>query len=58
MGLNQEQVSERANATKDIKTFTRDDNQPYFFVSYKSDNWKIVLDEIIRKLVNDYGLRI
>lgn len=31
---------------------------PYIFVSYKSDDWEIVLTEIVYKLVNEYGLNV
>lgn len=58
MGLSEEQLVERANTMKNMKTFAPSDNVPYIFISYKSDDWKIVLDEIVRTLVNNYSLRV
>ena len=36
----------------------RDGNQSYVFISYKSDDWEVVLHEIVYKLVKDYGLNV
>lgn len=58
MGLTDEQKRERARRTEDLATFEPYDNKDYVFVSYKSDDWEIVLDEIVRKLINDYSLRV
>ena len=35
-----------------------DSGKPYVFISYKSDDWEIVLGEIVYKLVKDYGLNV
>ncbi len=48
----------RSNTMKDLTTFQPKDNKPYVFISYKSDDWELVLNTIVRKLVDDYGLRI
>lgn len=58
MGLTEEQKNERARATAGIKTFDSNGNKPYVFISYKSDDWKIVLDEVVRYMVDNYGLRV
>ena len=58
MGLTDEQKRERARRTEDLATFEPYDNKDYVFVSYKSDDWETVLDEIVRKLINDYSLRV
>lgn len=36
----------------------RDGEKPYVFISYKSDDWEVVLHEIVYKLVKDYGLNV
>ena len=66
MGLSQEDKEIRREATKDIGALTQDPGdpeknevvKPYFFISYKSDDWEIVLDYIVRELVDKYGLRV
>lgn len=62
MGLSQEELIERKNdeRVKDItsKICNKDGDKPYVFISYKSDDWKIVLKDIVYRLVNDYGLNV
>ncbi len=58
MGLSKEDIRRRNEATVGIRTFEPKDDKDYVFISYKSDNWEIVLDEIVRKLVDKYGLRV
>lgn len=36
----------------------KDGDKPYVFVSYKSDDWEIVLRDIVYRLVKDYNLNI
>ncbi len=38
--------------------FNKDNNKPYVFISYKSDNDTTVLSTIVYNLVNQYGLRV
>jgi len=33
-------------------------DKPYVFISYKSDDWEIVLRDIVYRLVKDYGLNV
>lgn len=58
MGLTEEQKTERETATQDITTFDSLGEDDYVFISYKSDDWKIVLDEVVRYMVEHYGLRV
>lgn len=58
MGLTKEQKTERETATQDITTFDSLGGDDYVFISYKSDDWKIVLDEVVRYMVEYYGLRV
>jgi hypothetical protein len=58
MGLSNEEKKNRDIAIAGIKTFKPEDNKEYVFISYKSDDWKIVLDKLVRNLVNKYGLRV
>ena len=37
---------------------TKDSGKPYVFISYKSEDWYIVLHEIVFTLVHDYGLNV
>ena len=36
----------------------KDGDKDFVFISYKSDDWEIVLKEIVYKLVKEYGLNI
>lgn len=58
MGLTKEQKAERENTICNIATFDSIGEDDYVFISYKSDDWKIVLDEVVRHMVDDYGLRV
>lgn len=58
MGLTEGQKTERETATQDITTFDSIGEKDYVFISYKSDDWKIVLDEVVRHMVDYYGLRV
>lgn len=40
------------------KICDKDGEKCYVFISYKSDDWEIVLTEIVYKLVNEYGLNV
>lgn len=58
MGLSNEEKSQRSKQTANIQTFGTEQKNRYVFISYKSDDWRTVLDEIVRELVNRYGLRV
>ena len=60
MGLNSEEKKRRSQVTANIPTFGPDIGtpQPYVFISYKSDDWEVVLDKLVRTLVNKHGLRV
>lgn len=36
----------------------KDSNRPYVFISYKSDDWEVVLHDIVYRLMKDYGLNV
>lgn len=36
----------------------KDKGEPFVFISYKSDDWEIVLEDVVYRLVKDYGLNI
>lgn len=36
----------------------KDGNKPFVFISYKSDDWELVLGDIVYRLVKDYGLNV
>lgn len=56
--LTPEQKAEREKITENFTIFTPEDNKPYVFISYKSDDYKEVLGNIVYSLINEYGLRI
>lgn len=62
MGLTEEQRKERRNDSnvKKLKEVicNKDSGKPYVFVSYKSDDWKVVLHDVVYKLVQEHGLRV
>lgn len=58
MGLTQEQLDLRTNKTKDIKAVQPREGKDFIFISYKSDDWEIVLDTIVRKLYEEYHLNV
>lgn len=60
MGLSPEEKKRRSRATANIPTFGPDTGtpQPYVFISYQSDDWEIVLDKLVRTLINKHGLRV
>ncbi len=43
---------------KALNITTADDSEPYVFVSYKSDDWEVVLSTIVYELQDRYGLRV
>ena len=62
MGLSEEQLLERKN-DEHVKYITshicdKDGKKPYVFISYKSDDWKVVLQDIVYRLVKEYGLNV
>lgn len=36
----------------------KDGDKPFVFISYKSDDWEIVLQDVVYRLVKDYGLNV
>jgi len=58
MGLTREEKEERQRRTAGIRSFMPADNQPYVFISYKSDDWETVLVNIVGQLQDRYGLRV
>lgn len=58
MGLSLEAQRARSQATQNIPTFGPEQKKPYVFISYKSDDWQEALDQMVRKLTNEYGLRV
>lgn len=62
MALTTEQRNERL-ANPNVRflkenLYTCDGKEPYVFISYKSDDWRLVLGEIVYKLVHDYNLHV
>lgn len=62
MGLTNEQLLMRKNDehVKYIvsKLCNKDADKPYVFISYKSDDWEVVLHDIVYRLVKEYGLNV
>ena len=58
--MNIEELNKRSNNPKvlELKRMISDQNSDrhYVFVSYKSDDWEIVLTKILYKLATEYGL--
>ena len=48
--LSDEQLKEREWATRNIISSRPDGGKPYLFISYKSDDWNVVLNEIVRNM--------
>lgn len=62
MGLSKDGLLKRKN-DEHVKYITsklcnKDGDKPYIFISYKSDDWEIVLHEIVYRLVKDYHLNV
>lgn len=62
MGLSKEEIQRRANDehVRYIKKHLCDKerDKPFVFISYKSDDWEIVLHDIVYQLVHEYGLNV
>lgn len=62
MGLTTEQKEKRRQDphVQYIKNriCNKDSGKPYVFISYKSDDWEPVLQDVVYKLVKDYGLNV
>lgn len=62
MGLTESQKEERKSYLSqdgpNLKVTTKDQEQDYVFISYKSDNWEKVFKEIVIPLQKKYGLRV
>ena len=62
MGLSPKEQMERKNdphvrfIMENITTYSK--GKDYVFISYKSDDWKLVLHDLVYKLMTEYGLRI
>ena len=50
----------RANSRKvqELQVTANKDGKSYVFISYKSDDWKTVLEDIVWELQRRYGLRV
>ena len=62
MGLSKEELNQRRE-DKNVNYITericnKNSGKPYVFISYKSDDWKQVLHDIVYKLVKNYGLNV
>lgn len=62
MGLSKEEKEERQK-DEHVKYITericnKDGKKPYVFISYKSDDWKVVLHDAVYRLVKEYGLNV
>lgn len=62
MGLTEKQKKERSN-DPNVKYIVenlcdKDKDKDYIFISYKSDDWKVVLQDAVYRLVKDYGLNV
>lgn len=40
------------------KICAKNNGKPFVFISYKSDDWEVVLADVAYRLVKDYGLNI
>lgn len=58
MALTEEEKAKRDRATREITTFDAVGEDDYVFISYKSDDWEIALDRVVRYMVENYGLRV
>lgn len=58
MGLTEEQKIKREEVTQEIAAFDSVGEDNYVFISYKSDDWEIVLNTVVRHMVDNYGLRV
>lgn len=62
MGLSAEE-KEKREQDEHVKYITehvcnKDGDKPYVFISYKSDDWEIVLQDIVYRLVKEEGLNV
>ncbi len=57
MDLKKIQMRMEDSRYKQLKVTTTDDNVPYVFISYKSDDWEIALATIVYQLQARFGLR-
>ncbi|MBR1866820.1 MAG: toll/interleukin-1 receptor domain-containing protein [Lachnospiraceae bacterium] len=58
MGLSGDEKREREEALRNLITTNYTDSSRYIFVSYVSNNWKRVFQEIVIPLQQKYGLRV
>lgn len=58
--MEKKEKDERSNdpKVKEITITTRGSKKPFVFVSYASDDWRMVLHEIVYRLNQVYGLRV
>ena len=60
--MTKEENQRRANnpKVKELKSriVNKDMKKPFVFISYKSDDWEIVLTDIVYRLVSRYGLNV
>lgn len=58
MGLTTEQKRERQEGLRDLRITVKRDRQAYVFVSYKSEDWRVVFENKIIPLQKQYNLRV
>ena len=58
MGLSEEEKIERGKVTEEIIVYDSTGADDYVFISYKSDDWEIVLKKVVRQMINQYGLKV
>ncbi|MCI9023898.1 MAG: hypothetical protein HFG92_05555 [Dorea sp.] len=60
MGLSWEEKERRKNDShvRSIQITDKDSGKDFLFISYKSDDWEVVLHEIVYELHKNHGLRV
>ncbi len=58
MALSSEEKMRRNETLSNLKITSYKDNEDYVFVSYKSDDWEAVFQEIVCPLAEQHGLRV
>lgn len=60
MGLSDKELGDRMTDkhVQGIETTNKDSGKDFIFISYKSDDWKVVLHDIVYELHKNYGLRV
>ena len=58
MNVQEEKLRASSERLNELEITTHESGKPYVFISYKSDNWKEALEEVVYTLQKRYGLRI